>query len=203
MIVVLLALAGFAGSTAAGIWASRALCAGISPLADGPAPGDAHERWVILAGALLGALAAGHGLGLAPLALFAVVCGLLAAIWYADITRGIVPDVFTLVPLGAIAVAALAAHRPDVLLAAAIPTVPFVVLAALTHGRGLGWGDAKLAALGGALVGMQTAVLLFGCASLAAIVVSRVRGRRLQPIAFAPYLVVAIALPLGLQAGVR
>lgn len=203
MIVVLLALAGFAGCAALGVWGSRLLCSGVAPLADGPPPGDAHERVVIAAAALLGAVAASRGLGAAPLALFAIVCGLLAAIWYADITRGIVPDVFTLVPLGAVAVAALAAHRPDVILAAAIPTVPFVVLAALTHGRGLGWGDAKLAALGGALVGMQTAVLLFGCASLAAIVVSRLHGRRLQPIAFAPYLVVAIALPLALQAGLR
>ena len=63
--------------------------------------------------------------------------------------RGVVPDVFTLVPLSAVAVAALAAHRPEVVLAALVPAIPFIVIASLTRGRGLGWGDAKLAALGG------------------------------------------------------
>lgn len=201
MIVILLAVAGFAVSAAAGLWGGRALCAGVIPLADGPAPGDAHARFVVVVGAMVGGIAASRGLGPAPLTLLALVCGLLAAIWYCDIVRGIVPDVFTLVPLAALGVAALAAHRPEVLAAAAVPAIPFLIMAALTRGRGLGWGDVKLAALGGALVGMQSAVLLYGCASLAAIVVSRLRGRRMQPIAFGPYLVVAIVVPLALAAG--
>lgn len=201
MIVVVLALTGFALTAALGLWGARVLCDGIAPLADGPPAGNAHARIVVAVAALLGAAAAARGLGAAPLALFALVCGLLAAIWYADIMRGIVPDIFTVVPLGALGVAALAAHRPEVIAAAIVPAIPFVVMAALTRGRGLGWGDAKLAALGGALVGMQPAVLLFGCASLAAIVVSRVRGRRARPIAFAPYLVIAIMIPLALKAG--
>jgi prepilin signal peptidase PulO-like enzyme (type II secretory pathway) len=201
VIVVLLSMLGFAASAALGLLAARALCAGIASFPDGPQPGNPRTAAVVLVTALLGAVAASRGLGPAPLAIFAVVCGVLAAIWYADIVRGIVPDLFTLAPLGAIAVAAVLAHRFDIVLSTLIPTIPFVVLAALTRGRGLGWGDVKLAALGGALLGMQNAVLAFALASLAAVVITRVRSGHSGPIAFAPYLVVAIAVPLALQAG--
>jgi prepilin signal peptidase PulO-like enzyme (type II secretory pathway) len=64
----------------------------------------------------------------------------------------------------------------------------------------LGWGDVKLAALGGAVLGAQVSVLVFAVASLAAVIVSRFRGvDKNEPIAFAPYLAAAIgvAIPIG------
>jgi hypothetical protein len=43
---------------------------------------------------------------------------------------------------------------------------------------------------------MQTAILAFALAAIAAIVVARVQRRTSEPLAFGPYLVAAIAVPL-------
>jgi leader peptidase (prepilin peptidase)/N-methyltransferase len=203
MLIVLLSLALFAASTALGVYASRFVCAGVVPLPDGPPSANPHPRFVIAVGALLGATAAARGLPPLMLVIFCLVCGVLAAIWYADIVCGIVPDVFSLLPLATIAIAAGLAGRWDVILSAAIPMIPFAIVAAISRGRGMGWGDTKLAGLGGALLGMQDAVLSFGIASVVAIVISRFRADRSRPIAFAPYLVLGIAVPLALQATLR
>jgi leader peptidase (prepilin peptidase)/N-methyltransferase len=186
-----------------GVYAARLVCAGIEPLADGPPSGNPHVPYVIGVCALLGGVAAARGLPPLMLAIFCLVCAVLTAIWYADIVCGIVPDLFSLLPLATIALAASLAGHWDVLISAGIPMIPFAVVAALTRGRGMGWGDTKLAGLGGALLGMQDAVLSFGVAYLIAIVISRFRADRTRPIAFAPYLVVGIAVPLALQATVR
>jgi prepilin signal peptidase PulO-like enzyme (type II secretory pathway) len=63
---------------------------------------------------------------------------------------------------------------------------------------GLGWGDVKLAMLGGPLIGMQYALMAFALGCLAAVVVARVRRVSNQPVAFAPYMASAIVLPLAL-----
>jgi leader peptidase (prepilin peptidase)/N-methyltransferase len=203
MLIVLLSMALFAASAALGSYASRLVCAGIEPFPDGPPSGNPRVPYVIAGCAVLGAVAAARGLPPMLLLIFCLVSGVLAAIWYADIVCGIVPDVFSLLPLVTIGIAAGFAGRWDVLLSAGIPMIPFVIVAAMTRGRGMGWGDTKLAGLGGALIGMQNAVLAFGIASVVAIVISRFRADRSRPIAFGPYLVVGIAVPLALQATVR
>jgi prepilin signal peptidase PulO-like enzyme (type II secretory pathway) len=189
--VVLLCVAAFALAAALGCYAARLICLGVEPLPDGPPSG------------VLGAIAAVRGLPPIMLAIFCFVCGILAAIWYADTVRGIVPDVFTLLPLAAIGIAAGFSGRWDVIVSALVPTIPFAIVAYASKGRGMGWGDVKLAALGGALLGMQNAVLAFALASIVAIVVSRFRADRTRPMALAPYLVAGIAVPLALQAAVR
>jgi prepilin signal peptidase PulO-like enzyme (type II secretory pathway) len=88
-----------------------------------------------------------------------------------------------------------------VLLAAIVPAIPFAIMAWRTKGLGLGWGDVKLVALGGALLGMQTAILAFALAAVAAILIARIQRRTSEPLAFGPYLVTAIALPLAMVAG--
>jgi len=61
----------------------------------------------------------------------------------------------------------------------------------------MGWGDVKLAALGGAVLGVQTAILAAAGACLIATFVNVLQKRdKAQPIAFAPYLSSAIALGL-------
>ena len=112
--------------------------------------------------------------------------------------RGIIPDVFTVVPLGAILLAAALAGHWEVAAAAVVPALPFAFLAWRSGGLGLGWGDVKLAMLGGPLIGMQNALMAFALGCLAAVVVARMRKTSHQPIAFAPYLASAIALPLAL-----
>jgi prepilin signal peptidase PulO-like enzyme (type II secretory pathway) len=106
---------------------------------------------------------------------------------------------FTIVPLGAILLAATLARHYEVPIAAVVPALPFAFLAWRSRGLGLGWGDVKLAMLGGPLIGTQYALMSFALACLAAVVIARVRKTSHQPIAFAPYLASAIALPLALH----
>jgi len=73
------------------------------------------------------------------------------------------------------------------------------VAALVTRGRGMGWGDAKLAALGGALLGAADATLAFMFAAVAAYVVARLTGGLRNVIAFGPYLATSIAASLALM----
>ncbi len=56
----------------------------------------------------------------------------------------------------------------------------------------MGWGDVKLAAFGGALVGIGGITFAVTLAAAAAYFVFAVTGRARRPIAFGPYLAVAI-----------
>ncbi len=140
-----------------------------------------------------------HGLSIPQLGVVAVLSLCLSAIWYSDVQRGIVPDVFTLVPLVAILGAAAYFQQWSMLLSSAVVFVPFAGAALFSKGRGMGWGDVKLVALGGALLGAQSAVLAFGIACAVAVIVAFARNRRHEPIAFAPYLVGAIALAIAMR----
>ena len=66
----------------------------------------------------------------------------------------------------------------------------------LSKGRGLGWGDVKLVALGAAVLGLRTSVLAFSAACLLAVAIAVVRRRRHEPIAFAPYLAGSMTVAL-------
>jgi prepilin signal peptidase PulO-like enzyme (type II secretory pathway) len=198
--MVLTALA-FAAFAYAGALAARTYWAMVPRLADSPEPQVPPVAILVCAAAVIGALCALRGAPSGTLAIVGAMAGLLTAVWCVDTTRGIVPDVLTLVPLAALLVAGLLTGRWYVVLAAAVPAVPFAVMAWRTKGLGLGWGDVKLVALGGALLGMQTAILAFALAAVGAIVVARIRRRTTEPLAFGPYLVTAIAVPLALVAG--
>ena len=199
MITILLAIVAYAGAAVLGLAAARGVC---GPIADapagGPPPGIVPQRTLVIGAAVLGAIAAWRGLPIPGLAIVWLSCALLTAVWASDVMRGIIPDVFTIVPLGAILLAAALAGRYEVLIAAVVPAVPFAFLAWRSGGLGLGWGDVKLAMLGGPLIGMQNSLMAFALACLAAVVVARLRKTSHQPIAFAPYLASAIALPFAL-----
>ncbi|HEY0381268.1 MAG TPA: prepilin peptidase [Candidatus Elarobacter sp.] len=198
MIIILLAMVAFAGASALGLAAARSVCGTIaeSP-AGGPPPGVVPQRLLVIGAAVMGAAIAFRGLPLPALAIAWLACGLLTAIWASDVVRGIIPDMFTIVPLGAILLAAALAGHYEVLIAAVVPAVPFAFLAWRSGGLGLGWGDVKLAMLGGPLIGMQHALMAFAIGCLAAVVVARIRKVSHQPVAFAPYLASSIALPLA------
>jgi prepilin signal peptidase PulO-like enzyme (type II secretory pathway) len=186
----------FAAFSYAGALAAMTYWATIPPLEGSPEPQQPPIVLLVGAAAVIGGLCAFHGAPPQTLAIVAATVGVLAAIWCVDVTRGIVPDALTLVPLVALLIAGLLTGRWYVLLASAVPAIPFAVMAWRTKGLGLGWGDVKLVALGGALLGMQTAILAFALAAIAAIVVARVQRRTSEPLAFGPYLVAAIAVPL-------
>lgn len=168
-------------------------------LPDGPPPQSAPIPLLVLGSALIGAFITTHAFSAAQLVVIAIVCVALVAIWIVDARTGIVPDAFTLGPLAIILLVAMWQHEWRYLAAAAIPFVPFAAGAALSKGRGMGWGDVKLVALGGAVLGVQWGLVACMAACLAAVGVCYVRGWRRGPIAFAPYLTAAIgaAIPLA------
>ncbi|MGZ3532757.1 MAG: prepilin peptidase [Vulcanimicrobiaceae bacterium] len=176
---------------------SKKVCEELPRLEDGPPPGTPPVKWLIGGAAVLGALVALHHAPPQQVLLLGIVTLALAAIWCSDTAYGVVPDVFTLGPLAAILLVAVIAHEWFIVLSAVVPFAPFALAALLSKGRGMGWGDVKLVALGGALLGMHTAIVAFMAACIAAVIVSRLGRVRSGPIAFAPYLVAAIAVSLG------
>ena len=197
----IIAAALFFGSIAfIAVQASRAACNGVSPAPDGPPPSKPPDAVLIVAAALLGGLVVALGATPTQIAIAALVVFALVACWCSDMLCGILPDVFTLAPLGLLLVFALTQRNWGLIFSALVVFVPFAGAAAFSRGYGMGWGDAKLVAIVGAALGAPLAVfaLFFGCA--AAVVGHRVAGWPSRPIALAPYIAAAagIAIPLGL-----
>ncbi|MBC5799111.1 MAG: prepilin peptidase [Candidatus Eremiobacteraeota bacterium] len=186
----------YAAVAAVAVWASARVCRTIVPFDDGPRPGRPPITALIAAAAAIGFALPARGVPGTSLALYAVLTAALAACWYSDVRCGILPDVFTLAPLAIVLAAAASSHNAAPLLSAAIVGVPFAFAAFASRGRGMGWGDVKLVALGAAVLGWQTSLLAFAVACLLAAGVAALRGRCRAPIAFAPYLVASIAVAL-------
>jgi prepilin signal peptidase PulO-like enzyme (type II secretory pathway) len=171
--------------------------AGLVRADDGPAP-IAVPSWIfVVVPACVGIAVGLHGATPvdAAILLFAVLALTVCAA--TDVRVGMIPDLFTLGPLAlTLAVAALL-HEWSPLLGAAFAFVPFAALALVSRGRGMGWGDVKLAALGGALAGMAGITLAAVAASLTVVLLSVSRERRRKPIAFGPYLAASIGASLA------
>lgn len=181
-----------------GVLCSERVCRDLPRLPDGPAPGRVPIAALIAGTSVVGALLAYHQLPVFQLLLVGMVCMALVAAFCSDVTNGLVPDIFTLVPLAALLAIAIATQSWWLIGSALVPLLPFGLAALASKGRGMGWGDVKLVALGGALLGMQVALGAFALASLAAVIVYRMRGVQSGPIAFAPYLVAAIGVSLAI-----
>jgi prepilin signal peptidase PulO-like enzyme (type II secretory pathway) len=201
--VTLAAVAGalvFAIAGLLGVVCAQRVCVRLERFADGPPPASPKPVFIVTLIALAGACFAMHGITPATLATGALTAFALAGCWYCDLARGIVPDCFTLLPLTCLCVFAGAQQDWNILFSVAVPFAPFALAASFSRGRGMGWGDAKLVALGGAVLGMRSSVLAFALSCLAVGIVSCSRGRRGSPVAFAPYLVVAVASGLAFGA---
>lgn len=192
---IFFAAAGYLGALLGFAFADR-----LEALPDGPPQQKAPTAILIAACGLIGIVVATHATSQSQILLVALVCVALVAVWITDARRGIVPDVFTVGPLAIMLLIALWQHEWWLFVSAGVPFVPFAIAAALSRGRGMGWGDVKLVALGGAVLGAQMSVLVFALACIAAVAISYVRGRQRGPIAFAPYLATAIgvAIPIGI-----
>ena len=191
---LLVPLFGIAGGV--GVACARALCATRAPYDDGPRPVAVRPEVFVVASACLGLAVAWNPMPPAQVALVLVVVAALAACSAADLACGALPDAFTLTPLVLVLTVAALARDPMPALAAVFVALPFGAGAMLSRGRGLGWGDVKLAALGGALLGAGGAVLAFALAALAAYAVARATGGTRRPVAFGPYLAATIAITL-------
>lgn len=190
--VVVCAVAAYSGS-----WLGLQATRGMPPHSGGPPSAQAPGMLLALGGGALGAVLGWRGAPVAEIGFVAILVFALSASWATDVTRGVIFDVFTLAPLGAVVSGALIRGQWSVPLAAAVLAVPFAIMAWLSRGRGMGWGDVELAALGGAVIGIELASLLFAVVSLLSFALAMLRRRR-GPIAFAPYLIVAIATGLAL-----
>lgn len=196
MIEAVLGAIFFALASYVGILLAGTISAG--PFEDGPAPAEPPIPWIVAGAAIIGALAASRVTNAQSIVIEAIVICALAAIWCTDMRFGLVPDVFTLIPLAIILGIALVQHNPWPIASAIIAFIPFAGLALFSKGYGMGWGDVKLATLGGAVLGGETALAAFAVGAIVAVIYAYVRGRPHQLIAFGPYLAGAIAITLPL-----
>ena len=197
MIAVLTA-ALFAAAGWSGKVLGERLCAGRTPYAGGPQPIAARHWPFPVAAACIGLAVALRGEPPAQTALLAFIVLALAACAAADLACGALPDVLTLIPLAVVLGLGALRHDGSPALGAAFVAMPFAATALVSRGRGMGWGDVKLAALGGALLGMRGAVPAFIVAAIAVYAVARVSGGVRRPIAFGPYLAASIAAALSI-----
>ncbi|MBV8644696.1 MAG: prepilin peptidase [Candidatus Eremiobacteraeota bacterium] len=169
-------------------------CEGRAPFADGPAPVAYARGHFALGGLVAGVLANALGADVAQLALLTLAILVLAACSAADLRCGQIPDACSLG--GLVLVVGLGAFANDAApaLGALVIGIPFALAAAATRGRAIGWGDVKVAALGGALLGAGNATLAFALAAAAAYLVARRMRTRRRPIAFGPFLAASILL---------
>ncbi len=181
----------FACSAACGVFAGMLVAARIDRFEDGPAPRLLHPSIPIVLFAVLGYALALRGGSVSQLGTVALLALPLAGAWYVDARKGIVPDIFTLVPLAIIGISIVVQHTWVVGVSTVFIFAVFATAAVLSKGRGMGWGDAKLAALTGAVLGLQSSLLALALACFAATIVSVIRDRGAKPIAFAPYMIVA------------
>jgi hypothetical protein len=174
------------------------ICKDIERFADGPAPERMPVRFVIVGSVIIGVLA---GLRLTDLltiitigfVLFAVI-----AAWNSDAKKGVIPDYFTLVPLVLVLLWPVLHRNLWPVFWAAAAFVPFGATSYISKGRGMGWGDSKLAALGGAVL-LDQALIAYSAACLAAVAVAYLRRKRTEPIAFGPFLAASIAGSIALR----
>jgi prepilin signal peptidase PulO-like enzyme (type II secretory pathway) len=181
---------------------ARVVTTDASPFADGPPPGRPAVGLIVFAAALAGLGVGARGAGGPELGMACVLAIALAGICYADVRCGLIPDVFTLAPLVAVLAGDLLLHQWSAPLAVALVATPFCIAAAFSRGRGMGWGDVKLVALGAAVLGAQPALVAFTGACFAAVAVALLARRRTAvpaPIAFAPYLVGGLAAVLAIH----
>jgi hypothetical protein len=163
-------------------------------------PFPQSSRYALVGGAgLLGVLAAAGHAEWQALMLAAIVCVSLAASWHSSVVFGKIPDFFTLVPLGAVVIAAAVQSEWFLIIGAIVPFVPFGAMAYFGKGRGFDWDDAKLAALGGALLGIETSIFVLAAACIVAVGVAYGRKRTSEAIVIAPYMIGAIGAAMAVR----
>ncbi len=173
------------------------------PMLEESPRGRTLPLWLLPAAyAVLGVVVLFGHASVEQLGIIAVLCIPLGAIIIVDMAKGLIPDLLTVVPMVVLLVWN-GMHGPwlPMLVGAAVPFAAFALSAALSKGRGMGWGDAKLAAFGGAILGLAPSLIAFALASLVAVAVAMIAKRAAtEPIAFGPYMVAAIIVGMLVQA---
>jgi len=202
-LIALASAAGFGLAGGAGVAIATRAMAGAVPFVDGPRTVRPPTALLVGCAVLAGAAFGSHPEQLRAGLLGALLVAALVGCCWSDLAFGLVPDVLTLAPLSAVTVAALAARDPQPFVAMAFVGVPLALVALVSGGRGLGWGDVKLLALAAAIVGIGASLAAAAAASFVAVAVALGRGRSREPIAFVPYLAAALAVTIALPLGGR
>jgi len=188
----------FGGAGALGTQIAARLYGSIASESDGPRAHAVPVWAFVVVPAAIGAVVAIGGASPARMVVLVLAACALAVCAATDLRCGIIPDAFTLLPLLAVLLVSAVERDPSAICGAALVVVPFAALAAVSRGRGMGWGDVKLAALGGALAGMAGITLAVAVAAITAAIVGVSGGRARRPIAFGPYLAAAIVATFAL-----
>jgi prepilin signal peptidase PulO-like enzyme (type II secretory pathway) len=200
IIATLLGAFFFAAAGVVGALLGVTFADNLESLPDGPPAVKAPIPLLILGCAVIGAVITGRTFSSPQLVMLAIVCVALVAIWIVDARRGIVPDAFTIGPIVIVLLLAIFQHTLPYYAYDLLVVIPFAVAAYLSKGRGMGWGDVKLVALGCVTLGLKWAIIasMGACLALVAVHYAR-RGGKGVPVAFAPYLTAAIgvAIPLA------
>ena len=166
--------------------------------ADGPLSSRIPRTAFLAASGSVGLLVGWHGTAPGHVALLLLAVFSLTVCAATDGRAGFIPDLFTLGPLALVVATGAFEREWNPLWGALFAFVPFAAMALVSRGRGMGWGDVKLAALGGSLAGMGGIAFAVVAASGAAYAVGLATGRARRPIAFGPYLAAAIAVSIAL-----
>jgi Flp pilus assembly protein protease CpaA len=176
----------------------RRICKAMVPFEDGPRQGRPSTPALVIGNGLLGGSLYRHGASESELLVAALLSLALIAGWVSDILCGIIPDAFTLLPLAGLIALRIFLGEWDFVVAGVLVFLPFALVALCSGGRGMGWGDVKLAALGAVVLGVSSALVSFILASVLAVTIAWIRGRMHEPIAFGPYLACAVGAALGI-----
>ena len=197
--IVRLLLSGFifACSAAIALAIAQMICSRIEAFPDGPRRVNLHPAVPLIFMVALGLILAARGANALQLATVALLGVPLVGAWYADSHTGIIPDLFTLVPLAVIGIFVIVQHSWFIAVWAIVTFAAFAFAALLSRGRGMGWGDAKLAGVAGAVLGIPWSFGVLGVACLAATIASVIRDRGTRPIAFGPYISVAVLVAIA------
>lgn len=137
--------------------------------------------------------------------LLVIVIGIVTVSVFTDLATGYIFDSVTLPGLGlALIIGMIDGHLTQIAEGALLLSGSIVLLHALSRGRGIGLGDAKLAACVGALLGAKSGLRSLGFAFVlggmyATIVLLCRRARSKQSVPFAPYLAAGALIELALQ----
>ena len=136
---------------------------------------------------------------------FIALTGCLGASVFTDVATGYVLDVITLPSLmAALFMAAFEGRVAQVFEGALCVSSALLLLYGLSRGRGIGLGDAKLAACVGALLGIKDGFIALGIAfvlggTYATILLLGKRAERKQSLPFAPYIAAGVFAVLSLR----